>query len=179
MCSEPAWLPVKAQVDPWSYGAGQDTYEILYEIFRRDFVISKPRYLAREIWYFGVIEDGKEAIFWHLTTRNIKKKPLPRRMRGVVEEIPVEEERYPDLRRSERLPWIRPLIENSVQPEVLAWDYKEGDGNIHVYIWIKSGDFVVIMKKYPDNRCRLVTSYFVDNDYTKSDFERKYKNRQP
>ncbi len=42
--------------------------------------------------------------------------------------------RLPDLRRSERLPWARPMINNAGQPEVLDWDYEEGDGTIkHMY----------------------------------------------
>jgi hypothetical protein len=69
------------------------------------------------------------------------------------------------------------MIENSQQPQVLAWDYKEGDGVIKTYVWLKDHDFVVIMKKYPDSRRRLVTSFYVDEEYKRRDFERKYANR--
>ncbi|MCK4624137.1 MAG: hypothetical protein KAV00_02415 [Phycisphaerae bacterium] len=86
-------------------------------------------------------------------------------------------QRYPDLRRSERLTWVRPLIENPDKIEVLAWDYEEGDGKIRTYVWLEDFDFVVIMKKYPDGRRRLITSFFVDNDYKRRDFERKHMDR--
>lgn len=34
------WLPEMLSVNPWS----GDTYEELYAVFRRDFVLSQPRY---------------------------------------------------------------------------------------------------------------------------------------
>lgn len=173
MCSSPSWLPAMAEVNPWT----ADTYDMLYAIFRRDLVTSQPRYCGQQVWYFRDMEDGKEALFWHLTSREVKPKPVPRRMRKYAAEIQVQPGRYPDLRRSERLPWVRPMIENSQQPEVLAWDYKEGDGDIHTYLWLKNLDFVAIMKKYPDGRCRLVTSFYVDQEHTRRTFERKYATR--
>jgi hypothetical protein len=179
MCSEPGWLPPMAQVSPWQYGDGRDTYEMLYAIFHRDFVISRPQYAARDVWYFPNHEDGKETIFWHLTSRDEKSKPVPRRMRGVVGAANNAAGRYPDLRRSERLPWVRSLIANSIEPEVLTWDYLEGDGSIRTYIWLKNFDFVVIMKKYPKGGHRLITSFYVDEDYKRSDFAQKYAHKIP
>lgn len=173
MCSDCPWLPAMAQVNPWT----ADTYEMLYTIFRRDFVASRPQYCGCEVWHFRQMEDGKESLFWHLTSREVKPKPVPRRMRKFAAQMTEQPGRYPDLRRSERLPWVRPLIENSQQPQVLAWDYEEGDGDIHTYVWLKNHDFVAIMKKYPDGRRRLITAFCVDKDYKRQDFERKYAKR--
>ena len=69
------------------------------------------------------------------------------------------------------------MIENAKELEVLAWDYEEGDLTIKTYVWLKDLDFTVIMKKYPDNKRRLITSFYVDKDYKRKDFERKYANR--
>jgi hypothetical protein len=162
-----------AQVNPWT----TDTYKALYAIFRRDFVDSRPYYRGSEVWHFPEKDDGKEVLFWHLTTREHKPEPVPRRMRRYAASISRPSGRYPDLRRCERLPWVRPMIENSLQPEVLAWDYREGDGDIHTYVWLKDRDFVVIMKKYRNGRRRLITSFYVDEDYKRRDFERKYAER--
>jgi hypothetical protein len=38
----------------------------------------------------------------------------------------IETERLPDMRRCERLPCVKPLIEHPADPEVLAWDYDDG-----------------------------------------------------
>jgi hypothetical protein len=83
----------------------------------------------------------------------------------------------PDPRRCERLPWVKPLIEHPTEPEVLAWDYEEGDETIKTYIWMQDYDFVVIMKKFPDGRRRLITSFYVDSEYKRDDFTRKYATR--
>lgn len=166
-------------MSPWQPGGPNDTYGMLYGIFRRDFVDSRPRYRGREVWHFPEQEDGKEKLFWHLTSREVKPKPVPRRMQRYAASIQQQAGRYPDLRRSERLPWVRPMIENSQQPQVLAWDYVEGTGDTHTYVWLKDRDFVAIMKKYPDGRRRLITSFYVDQGYKRQDFERKYANRTP
>src|SRR5208283_1307366 len=105
MNSLPVWLPPMAPVNPWT----ADTFGELYGIFKRDFKDSQPVYAGRPVWFFPEMEDGKEVIFWHLTSEK-------HRQTG---------ERMPDLRRSERLPWARPMIDKSSQPEILAFDYLE------------------------------------------------------
>jgi hypothetical protein len=171
----PDWLPEIASVNPWT----ESTYEMLYTIFCRDIRDYNLRYSGNDVWSFPDIEDGKEIIFWHLTTRNVKRKKIPRRKRKYYPEGQTDAEiaRLPDLRRCERLPWVKPLIEHQSEPEVLAWDYEEGDRTIKTYAWIKDNDFVVIMKKYPDGKRRLITSFYVDRTFKRKDFERKYANR--
>lgn len=104
------------------------------------------------------MEDGKEKIFWHLTSRDDKETG----------------ERLPDLRRCERLPWVRPMLDYPEKREVLAWDHEEGDGTIKTYVWLENHDFVVIMKKYPDGRRRLITSFWVEYANTKRKLRKKY-----
>jgi hypothetical protein len=171
----PEWLPEIATVNPWT----NITYEMLYEVFCRDLRDNNLKYIGCDVWIFPEMEDGKEIIFWHLTTRENKSKTVPFRKRRFYPEgqSATEAERLPDLRRCERLPWVKPLIEHPSAPEVSAWDYEEGDRTIKTYVWIKESDFVVIMKKYPDGKRRLITSFYVDNTYTREDFRRKYANR--
>lgn len=125
MCS-PRWLPNLFSVNPWTHG----TYDALYSLFQEDFIKSRPAYEGQEVWFFPEKEDGKERIFWHLTSRDDKETG----------------ERLPDLRRSERLPWARPMIDQSHHPEVLAWDHEEGDGTVKTYVWLENYDFVVVLK---------------------------------
>ncbi len=135
----PAWLPPIVCVNPWT----NETFDFLYAIFRRDFKESQPTYDGKAVWFFPEVEDGKEVIFWHMTSRDDRETG----------------ERLPDLRRSERLPWARPMIDNCKQPEILAWDYEEGDRTVKTYVWLKGHDFLVLMKRYKDGRRRLITSY--------------------
>ncbi len=121
----------------------------------------------------------KDSLFWHLTTRSVKKIKIPRRKKKFYPagQAYIDDGRYPDLRRCERLPWVRASIEKAGEPEVLAWDYEEGDLTIKTYVWLKDYDFTVIMKRFPDNKRRLITSFYVDKSYKRKDFERKYANR--
>ncbi|HDH00421.1 MAG TPA: hypothetical protein ENG80_01240 [Nitrospirae bacterium] len=171
----PEWLPDMLCVNPWT----ENTYEKLYNIFCRDIRDSDLRYFSKAVWIFLELDDGKESVFWHLTSRTTKPIKIPRRKRKFYsdDQTYIEEERLPDLRRCERLPWIKALIEHSSEPEVRAWDYEEGNRTIKTYVWLKEYDFVVIMKKYPDGKRRLITSFYVDSLYKQKDFERKYVKR--
>jgi hypothetical protein len=153
----PIWLPNLFVVDPWT----NDTYDELYEIFRNDFIKSQIEYQGYNVWFFPEMEDGKEKIFWHFTSK-------------VDNET---EDRLPDLRRSERLPWARPLLENHLQPEVLAWDHEEGDGSIKTYVWLKDFDYVIIMKKISNGSRRLITSFWLEYRNAKEKLMKKYDRR--
>lgn len=155
--TKPDWLPDLFRVNPWT----EQTYDLLYKIFERDFKETQPCYRGHVIWFFPEKEDGKEVIFWHLTSRKDKNSG----------------ERFPDLRRSERLPWARPMLDNSDKPEILDWDYEEDDGDIHTYIWLKDYDYLMILKKYRDGGRRLVTSYWIEYDNFKRKLKKKYNNR--
>ena len=150
----PAWLPPMAEVNPWT----AETFDMLYSIFKRDFKVSQPVYQGRPVWFFPEMEDGKEVIFWHMTSEKDKDTG----------------ERLPDLRRSERLPWARPMIDSTGQPEVLAFDYLESDGDTNTYVWLKDHDFVVLMKRYRDGRRRLLTSFYIKYENYRDKLQRKY-----
>jgi len=113
------------------------------------------------VWFFPEMENGREVIFWHMTSEKDKNTG----------------ERLPDLRRSERLPWARPMIDNPGQPEVLAFDYLESDGDNNTYVWLKDHDFVVLMKRYRDGRRRLLTSFYVKYENYRGKLHRKYVRR--
>lgn len=153
----PNWLPLLFLVDPWT----SDTYEKLYCLFYRDFIESPPDYRGRDVWVFPEKEGEKEKVFWHLTTREDKKT----------------EERLPDFRRCERLPWAKPILEHAGCPEIMDWDYEEGDGTIKTYVWLEQYDFVVILKKYPDGGRRLITSFWIEYEHTRRKLKEKYKRR--
>lgn len=157
MNGPPSWLPPMATVSPWT----NETYDELYAIFKRDFKDSPALYEGNSVWFFPDMDSGKEVVFWHMTSRTDKETG----------------ERLPDLRRSERLPWARPMIDHSNQPEVLAWDYEEGDRTVKTYVWLKDHDFLVLMKKYRRGGRRLITSYYVDQPHTRRSLEKKYAKR--
>jgi len=157
MAIEPEWLPDMFPVNPWT----EQTFDSLYEIFKRDFKDSQPIYREWTIWFFPEKEDGKELVFWHLTSRDDKEAG----------------ERLPDLRRCERLPWARSMIDNADTPEVLDWDFEEGDGTFKTYIWLRDFNYLMKLKKYPDGGRRLITSFWVEFSSFRRKLEKKYERR--
>ncbi len=155
--SQPSWLPEMFPVNPWS----SDTYEKLYQLFCHDLKDTRPTYRGSEVWFFLDMDDGKEEIFWHLTTRKDKHTG----------------ERLPDFRRIERLPWVRAMLDQPDKPEVLDWDHDEGDGTIKTYVWLKDYDFVVIMKKFPNGKRRIITSYWISYSNERRKMQKKYDRR--
>jgi hypothetical protein len=153
----PAWLPPLVSINPWT----PKTFEKLYEVFRCDSKVNPPVYEGKQVWTFPEMEKGKEVIFWHLTHREDRQTG----------------ERLPDFRRAERLPWVKTIIENAQRTDILAWDYKEGKGAVNTYLWLKDFDFLVLMKKYPDGRRRLLTSFYIDYPNYKRKLEKKYARR--
>ena len=169
----PNWLPALISVDPWPYYM----YDSLYGIFCEDLRDISFRYLGHDVWFFHDLEDGKEAIFWHLTSR--KQSTIPRRKRRFYPAGQKYDpaERLPDLPRCARLRWIRPITENANDQEVKAWDYIEDDGSVHTYAWLCNEDFVVIFKKMGNGSRRLITSFYIDHDWKRDDLTTKYENR--
>jgi hypothetical protein len=154
MTRKPDWLPKPLKLSTWSH----ETYDRLYDWFRNEIMATPLQYEGSEVWYFTDIEDGREALFWHLTSRKDNATG----------------ERIPDLQRCRRLPWLRPLLTNTHRPEVLNWDYLEGDGSTKTYVWLRDHDYLAIMKKYPDSSRRLITAYWIEYPHERRKLQKKY-----
>lgn len=154
----PEWLPALIQMSPWSEAVLAE----MYAVFRNDFIDNPPRYEGHMVWFFPERERDKELIFWHLTER---------------EDPPRSGNRLPDFRRCERLRWARVLFDHCDDPQIKAWDYEEGAGDVRTYLWLEDFDYVVVMKRYPDGRRRLVTAYWVDYESKRRTLRNKYANR--
>lgn len=167
-------LPSLFQVNPWK----ENTFEELYRYFCVNIRDAHLKLNGNDIWIFPEKEDGKEKIFWHLTSRYSKPKKISRRQRKFYKkEEQLKLDRLPDLRRSERITWIPAIVKKSKSTEILSWDYLEVGGSIKTYLWLKNENFIVILKKYNNNTYRLITSFYIDQDYKRKNFEKKYKNR--
>lgn len=153
----PSWLPDFFKVSPWL----PNTYELLYAIFYDNFIANKTYHRGKYVGFPRIIENGKERIFWHLTTRDDK----------------TQEARYPDLRRSERLPWLKPMIEVEPNTDVLTWEYTESDNSVKIYIWLRNHDYVAIIRKFKNGALILVTAFWVEYPSARRKLMKKYDNR--
>lgn len=114
--------------------------------FHRDFLSSQPKLNRRWVrCRRDPIYDGKEAGFWHCTS-----------------EGPAEDERIPDLRRCERIRWIRYAIEHDEVVGVDHWTNRRGNEIRHLF-WVNEEFLVVvgerIRKRDGFQYMQLITAY--------------------
>lgn len=90
--------------------------------------------------YFQPI-NKKHRSFWHLISEGSKN----------------DEERIPDLRRCERLPWISHMIKNSHNKEIKCWENNRNK-NTNTILWLPPESYMVILSKRKDHYL-LLTAY--------------------
>ena len=100
---------------------------------------------------------GKGAGFWHLLT-----------------EGRVEEQRTPDFRRCERLPWVPWVIRHADDPDdtIRVWTNKRGS-NTNVVLWLWEEDYAVILSER--RGFYLLVSAYTLRSRRIDDFEREWR----
>ena len=69
------------------------------------------------------------------------------------------------------------MLDHLDDPAVLHWDYAEGDGDIHTYVWLQALDYLIVMKKYRDGRRRLITAFWLEYENKRRKLAQKYAQR--
>jgi len=143
MSDRPAWLPEELHYG--DYNGDWDRFLAdVYAVFERDFKQSKPHYQGQTVVFDSKIENGKEAAFWHIMQR----------------EDPKLHQKVPDFRRCERMPWPRPMLNNSTDSTVSVWENNRY-GQTRVLIWLEYFDYLVVLVK-KSKVMVLVTAYCTD-----------------
>jgi len=160
MKSRPPWLPKELQYADYN-GDWDKFLEVVYRIFEHDFKSSCPTYKGFPLVYDSKLESGKEVAFWHLIQRHDCRA----------------QDRVPDLRRCERIPWPNPIIEHSSDRAVSVWKNKRKKPNrglrTSVLLWLEKLDYLVVLGERPQKMV-LVTAYCTD---IKSQREKLVKER--
>ncbi len=152
----PDWLPQLLMLD--DYGGSWQRYEDeVYARFYTDFVESRPLYRGKPVDITRQIIDGKERSFWHC-----------------VQEGRIEEERTPDLRRCERIGWIRAIIEHSDNALIKKWQNKKRGRNSRQLLWFEEADFLIVLEQRTD-RWFLWTAYCTTWEHTKRKLRKEYE----
>lgn len=154
--NESCWIPEQELLQ--DYGGNWSDYEkAIYDIFKQDFVNSHPYFEGQRVSVKKYpIENGKEDAFYHVTCEDYFKN----------------KNRIPDIRRCERIRWIRAFIENyNCNPEecpdcygIKVWKepYKS---RIRVHILLEEERYIVILEPR-ENYCLLITAFYLDHDHS-------------
>lgn len=118
--------------------------DAVYAIFKADFVDSKPTFRGKRLGLkkHPMIE-GKEYTFYHFT-----------------HDGDVETERLPNMRRLERMPFPRPMIDNSTHPYLKVWRNQRRNRN-RILIFHEGEGYLVVL----DDRGDYIlpwTTYYIE-----------------
>jgi len=119
--------------------------EAVYKVFEKDFIKHKTEFrneALRMKWH--PMYQERAYTFYHMTHKGTD-----------------EQNREPDLRRCERMPWARPIIENCDNWKLKIWPQKRKGAN-RLCIWLELRDeadyFVIIDIR---NNYKLLWTAFV------------------
>jgi hypothetical protein len=141
---------------------------VVYEVFKRDFVLSKPNFRGQQLRLkFHPEYEGKAYTFYHMT-----------------HEGEDEQNRTPDLRRCERMPWAKPVIENCDKWQLKVWPQKRGSHN-RLCIWLErelEPDYFIILdvrKNYLLPWTAFVAEYEHEKKKKRKEYEEYMKTQKP
>lgn len=140
------------------YGGDWDEYyNALYKVFQKDFIDSKPNFRGIKVLYkkYPLI-NNKEAAFWHVISEGD------------------ETNRVPDMRRCERISWIRPIIERSAEKGFAKCWTNTRRNEKRICVWVESAEYLVVLSSRK-GYLLLWTAYWVTETYRKKKLEKEYR----
>lgn len=152
-----------------------EIFDYLYESYFVEDFIEQKTYLNGNIYINPESykkDENKELAFWHLTTR--EKQYTKREGKKFV----TYKERLLDIDRADRLEWVKKIIENHTLPDIKCFYKKETTNKkpIRLYLWLHEKNFVVILQKLGKSSSFLVTSFYIDHEDKKVDYQDYYEN---
>ncbi len=134
---------------------------LLFDEFSRDFVANTliVEGLTVKVIHRNSTVEGFESFpetFVHLITRKSKGG-----------------KRVFDKHRANKIHWIKCILENRNEDEILYFEYLEGNGKIRDYYWFKEGGFLIIMEEITPDYL-VITSFNVDDKRNEEYFEKRY-----
>ncbi len=147
------------------FGGNYPAYiEEIYKIFKRDFVSKKTKFRGEELRLkWNPIYQDKAYTFYHMT-----------------HEGKDEQNRLPDLRRCERMPWAKPAIENCDSWSLKIWpQVRTGKGGTRdrLCIWLElvdEPDYMIILDIRTDYKL-LWTAFVPQYPHEKRKKQKEYE----
>ena len=147
-------------------GDSEKYIEKLFEIFKKDFIESRPVFNGKPVLFDKNLDGDKPNTFVHITT----------------ETDPITKQRILSMPRCERIGWLRQVIDNNSDSEVLVWEkvhYSKKKKTNRVCLYLECGDYLVILDEQKHG-FYIITGIYVDYPYQKKrhrkEFEKYSKN---
>jgi len=134
--------------------------DAVYKVFENDFIKHKTKFKGEELrmkWH--PIYQSRAYTFYHLTHKGED-----------------EQNRIPDLRRCERIPWARPVIEKYDTWNLKIWPQKR-KGADRLCIWLEledEPDYFVIIDIRKDYKL-LWTAFVAEYEHEKRKKKKEYE----
>ena len=144
------------------YGGNYYTYmEAVYSIFERDLLKYPPRFGSYKLSLKNnPLFQHRSYTFYHLTHTG-----------------EIETKRIPDLRRCERIAWVKPTIENVKKWALKFWEQRRnGKSRVCIQLSVEDDvDYYVILEVRVN--CVLIwTAFVAEYEHEKRKKEREYQN---
>lgn len=144
-----------------NYGGDYKSFiQAVYMAFQRDFVQYKTKFRGEELrlkWH--PIYQDKAYTFYHMTHKGDD-----------------EQNREPDLRRCERMPWARPVIENCDMWNLKIWpQIRKGSNRLCIWLDLEDEpDYIIILDVRKDYKL-LWTAFVVEYEHEKRKKQKEYE----
>ncbi len=133
-------------------------YEAVYKCFKQDFVYNHPTFRGIRVGLKRLpMSQGKEATFWHMTSKGED-----------------EHSREPDMRRMERIKWPATMINQSEHPYLKVWENTRRNKS-NILIYHEKEEYLVVLRKVRDYVLPW-TAYLVTYTTQKEKLLREYQN---
>lgn len=139
--------------------------EKLYSIFAQDFLLNRPSFKEKNVFIRKHPRVfNKDQTFFHITSKDFKGDD--------------PNNRIPDLRRCERIHWIRPMIEieryMQCNNHCLKIWIEEIRGRKRIHILNEDDRFMVVLEERK-NYFLLITAYYIEYRHTLKKKLKKYQ----
>ena len=149
-------LTLPATLTLEEYGGDWLSYfEAVHQLFLADFSPCRFQCLGKRVSAkLNPPSDGKSPCFWHL-----------------ISEGKTESERTPDMRRCERIAWVRPLIEAAGTGDARTW--RETNGDKRLLVATPDFDYLVVLIEKSDYLL-VITAFHVDPQHRRDKLKRRW-----
>jgi hypothetical protein len=129
------------------FGGDYSAYiDAVYQVFFRDFIQHRATFGSHKLHlrYHPTFQERPYA-FYHMTHKG-----------------DIEDQRLPDLRRCERIPWARPTVEQTEKLGLRFWEQTERRNGRRVCIWldVDNGDDYFVILYVHRHYVRLLTAFY-------------------